>query len=96
MGISRVRPNEQESDRPVYQIKVQGVLDERWSDWFDGMAITPEGGVTTMTGPVVDQAALHGILSKIRDLNLRLISVTQMGVEEQEAQHGTERERQQR
>jgi hypothetical protein len=71
----------------VYQIKVQGRLDERWSDWFDGMTITFErqsdgSTVTTLTGVVVDQAALHGILSKIRDFNLTLISVTKVEVEE--------------
>ena len=64
----------------VYQIKVRGRLDARWSDWFGGMAIACEVGcdglpVTTLTGPVVDQAALRGILWKLWDLNLRLISV---------------------
>ena len=65
----------------VYQIKVHGRLDARWSDWFGGMAIRCEIGndglpVTTITGPIVDQAALHGILWKLRDLNLKLVSVT--------------------
>jgi len=65
----------------VYQIKVRGRLDARWSDWFGGMAIAYEMGsdglpVTTLTGSVVDQAALYGILWKLRDLNLKLISVT--------------------
>ena len=69
--------------RPVYQIKVEGQLPERWSDWFNGLAITREvtsGGVpmTTLTGSVADQAALHGILNKIRDLNVKLISVNQI------------------
>jgi hypothetical protein len=69
--------------RPVYQIKVEGQLPERWSDWFNGLAImreTASGGVstTTLTGPVADQAALHGILNRIRDLNVKLISVNQV------------------
>ena len=59
---------------------MRGRLDTRWSDWFGGMAITYKIGrdglpVTSLTGPVVDQAALHGILWKLRDLNLQLISV---------------------
>ena len=66
----------------VYEIKVQGQLGQVWARWFEGMTITTiedcEGGVacTSIAGPVVDQAALHGILSKIRDLNLTLISVS--------------------
>ncbi len=61
--------------RRVYQIKVQGRLDESWSGWFDRMDITVEGNTTTLTGAVVDQAALRGILSRLWDLNLALISV---------------------
>ena len=64
-----------QTDKRIYQITVQGKLDESWSDWFDGMKITVEHDATTLTGHVVDQAALHGILNKIRDLNLALISV---------------------
>jgi len=65
----------------VYQIKLQGKLDASWSDWFDGMTLTFEIGddgspVTTLAGAVVDQAALHGLLARISDLNLTLISVT--------------------
>ena len=67
----------------VFQIKVQGQLPEHWSDWFNGLAIKREaasGGIqtTTLTGPVADQAALHGILNRIRDLNVKLISVNQV------------------
>ena len=59
-----------------YEIRVEGVLDQRWSDWFDGMQISSQsGGVTVIAGPVVDQAALHGLLAKVRDLNLPLISI---------------------
>ncbi|MFC1960310.1 hypothetical protein ACFLYO_06340 [Chloroflexota bacterium] len=65
----------------TYRIKVKGKLRKRWIDWFGGMAITYElqsdgTPVTALTGKIIDQAALHGILTKIRDLNLELISVT--------------------
>ncbi|KAA3657166.1 MAG: hypothetical protein DWQ04_28880 [Chloroflexi bacterium] len=64
----------------IYQITVQGYLDERRADWFDGMAIEPqvdaEGmSVTRLTGEVVDQAALHGLLRKLYDLGLSLLSI---------------------
>jgi hypothetical protein len=59
-----------------YEIRVEGMLDERWSAWFDGMHITSQpDGVTAIAGPVTDQAALHGMLAKVRDLGLPLISV---------------------
>jgi hypothetical protein len=59
-----------------YQIRVNGVLDSRWSAWFDGLQVTgDERGQTTITGPITDQAALHGLLAKIRDLGLELLSV---------------------
>ena len=59
----------------VYQIRVKGHLDPRWTDWFGGMAITlEENGETLLTGPVEDQAALHGLLKKVRDLGVPLIS----------------------
>ncbi len=68
---------------PIYKIEVKGDLDASWSDWFDGMRITREpgdnGGVcTALTGRIIDQAALHGVLARIRDLNLVLISVSQL------------------
>jgi hypothetical protein len=63
-------------DQPmVYQIRVKGHLGPRWTAWFGGMTITPEeNGETLLTGPVVDQAALHGLLRKVRDLGMPLIS----------------------
>lgn len=69
-------------DQPArYQIQVRGKLDESWSDWLSGMTITSESGITTLTGPVADQAALRGLLSKIWDLNLVLISATRIEVD---------------
>ena len=59
-----------------YQIRVQGHLDRGWSEWFAGLTITHEtGGDTTLEGELVDQAALHGVLVKVRDLGLRLLAV---------------------
>lgn len=59
-----------------YEIRLQGQLNARWADWFDGMTITLDtNGDTLLSGPVVDQAALHGILKKVRDLGLTLLSV---------------------
>jgi hypothetical protein len=59
-----------------YQIRVRGVLDGGWSVWFDGLQVSSdERGHTTITGPVVDQAALHGLLTKVRDLGLELLEV---------------------
>ncbi len=69
-------PQHQQSDQDqIYEIKIQGELDEAWADWFHGMTITIQGNMTTLRGTISDQAALRGILSKIWDLNLRLISV---------------------
>jgi hypothetical protein len=59
-----------------YEIRVDGVLDAGWSDWFEGLEVTSDAsGQTTIAGPVADQAALHGLLAKVRDLGLKLISV---------------------
>ncbi len=68
-------------DKPgIYHIRVKGNLDRRWSDWFDGFGITPQAGdETLLTGPVADQAALHGLLNKIRDLGLPLLLVKREG-----------------
>jgi hypothetical protein len=67
----------------IYQIRVKGTLDEMWSDWFDGFTLTLQGDHDTLlTGPVADQAALHGLLSKIRDIGLPLLSVERVESEE--------------
>jgi len=63
----------------VYQIKIKGHLEEHWAEWFEEMRFTHEkDGTTTLYGPLPDQAVLHSILRKIRDLNLQLISVKQV------------------
>ncbi len=62
-----------------YEIRLKGHLDSRWTAWFDGLNLTNESdGTTTICGPVVDQAALHGLLQKVRDLGMPLVSVTQV------------------
>ncbi len=63
----------------VYEIRVGGSLESDWSEWFDGLAVTgDEGGETAITGPVIDEAALHGLLNKVRDLGLPLLSVSRI------------------
>ena len=76
-------------EQAIYQIRVKGNLDQKWSDWFDGFTITPQAAdkrhpsdTTLLTGPVADQAALHGLLGKIRDLGLPLLSVKRVESEE--------------
>jgi hypothetical protein len=67
-------------DQPmVYQIRIKGHLGRQWTDWFEGMTITLEdNGDTLLTGPVVDQAALHGLLKRVRDLGMPLISAIRL------------------
>ena len=68
----------------VYQIVVKGHLDREWSDWFDGLTITLlDSGETILTGPIIDQTALHGVLIKIRDLALPLLSLTRIEPEKE-------------
>ena len=62
-----------------YEIRLRGHLDSRWTAWFDGLSLTNESdGTTVIHGPVADQAALYGLLQKVRDLGLPLVSVTQL------------------
>ena len=69
------KPNPNKREPKVYQIKIKGQLGSQWSDWFDGLTITlDKEGNTLLTGPVIDDAALHGLLKKIRDLGMPLIS----------------------
>jgi hypothetical protein len=76
------RRTQRDSAQPeIYQIKIKGHLGAKWIDWFDGLTITLEdNGDTLLTGPVIDQAALHGILKKIRDLGMPLLSVNRVNL----------------
>ena len=74
--MSNKRSADHDADQPmVYQIKIKGHLVPQWTDWFEGLTITLEDGNTLLTGPVIDQAALHGLLKKVRDLGMPLLSV---------------------
>jgi hypothetical protein len=71
----------------VYEIRVKGPLDPRWSEWFDGLQVTNEpNGEALLSGYIADQAALHGVLAKVRDLNLQLNSGTSVHTDRQRAQ----------
>lgn len=72
----KLHPDAGSSASLVYEIRLKGHLGHQWTDWFDGLAISlEENGDTLLTGPVIDQAALHGLLKKVRDLGMPLISV---------------------
>ena len=74
--MSHIQDNSGKVEQPdIYQIKIRGQLDPRWADWFAGLSITADvSGLTVLEGPVVDQAALYGLLKKIRDLGITLVS----------------------
>ena len=61
-----------------YEIRIEGVLGERWTGWFEGLKVSSEAGETIISGPVTDQPALHGVLVKVRDLGMGLISVRRL------------------
>ena len=70
----------------LYEIRIEGHLDDRWADWFGGLTVTLEQeGNTLLTGPVVDQAALYGLLRKVRDLGMPLLSVNRVKPEQEHA-----------
>ena len=68
----------QPQHHPIYQIILQGHLSANWTDWFENLTITEHNGNTHLTGPIIDQAALHSVLKKIRNLGMPLISVTRV------------------
>jgi hypothetical protein len=71
--------NQKKDTGGIYEIKIEGHLDTRWSEWFYGITITHEReGTTTLCGPLPDQTVLHSVLDRIRDMNLQLISVNQI------------------
>ena len=76
--MSETHASSEDQDTPgLYELRIKGHLDDRWRDWFGGLTITLEyNGDTLLTGPVVDQAALHGLLRKVRDLGMHLVSVS--------------------
>jgi hypothetical protein len=77
MMSNQRNPNADPSQPMIYQIRLKGHLGPQWTAWFEDLAITlEENGETLLTGPVVDQAALYGLLRKVRDLGLPLLSVT--------------------
>ena len=78
--MSNIRdPNTDPSQPMVYHIRITGHLGHQWTDWFGGLSITlDDNGDTLLTGPVVDQAALHGLLRKVRDLGIPLISAVRV------------------
>jgi hypothetical protein len=70
------KPKTDPGESMVYQIRLKGHLGRQWTNWFEGLAITlADNGETLLTGPVLDQAALHGLLKKVRDLGMPLVSV---------------------
>jgi hypothetical protein len=74
-----VDPNAAPGQPAIYQIRLKGHLGPQWTDWFEGLTITlQKDGDTLLTGPLVDQAALHGLLKKIRDLGMPLLSVNRI------------------
>jgi hypothetical protein len=67
----------------IYQIRIKSHLDPDWTDWFEGLTISQEDdGDTLLTGPVVDQSALHGLLKKVRDLGMSLVSINPLPIDE--------------
>lgn len=82
--MKQVMPDERKHihdspDTADYQIRIEGHLGQQWAEWFEGMSITSEaGGNTLLTGPLADQAALHGLLKKVRDMGMTLVSINRI------------------
>ena len=76
---NKPNPDTDFSEPVIYQIRIRGHLGPQWTDWFEGLTLTLEDDAETLlTGPVVDQAALHGLLRKVRDLGMLLVSVNRI------------------
>jgi hypothetical protein len=83
-----LNPKTDPSEPMVYQFRIKGHLGRQWTDWFGGLTITLEdNGETLLTGPVIDQAALHGLLKKVRDLGMPLLSVNRIQFHETHQYH---------
>src|SRR5579884_1604875 len=75
--------NHEKAEPLIYQIRIKGHLDRKWADWFSGLSITAQAsGETLLTGPVLDQAMLYGLLRKVRDVGLPLVAVIQVEPEQ--------------
>jgi hypothetical protein len=85
--MSETHASTEDHDGPgLYEIRIKGHLDDRWAAWFGGLTLTLEdNGDTLLTGPVVDQAALHGLLRKVRDLGMPLLSVIRVELSQADA-----------
>ena len=85
--MNQTHPSTQDHYEPErYEIRIKGHLDDQWADWFEGVTLTREdNGDTRLAGTVVDQAALHGLLRKVRDLGMPLLSVSRVEPREAEA-----------
>jgi hypothetical protein len=83
--VNKRGPERDADPSTVYQIRIKGHLSRQWTDWFEGLTITlEENGETLLTGLVTDQAALHGLIKKVRDLGMPLLSVNSVRVEAQD------------
>ena len=89
VGFGDTAESEGGGSRMVYQIRIRGQLGAEWTDWFEGLEVTRADGDTVLTG-VVDQAALHGLLRKVRDLGMSLVSVTPVRSDEANAPQVTD------
>ncbi len=91
---NELEPKTDPSQPVVYQIRLKGHLGSQWTDWFEGLAIMlAEEGETLLTGPVADQAALHGLLKKVHDLGMPLVSVNRVPINETHPYHSHEEEK---
>ena len=87
--VNTPQPQAESPQPAIYKIRIKGHLDSRWTDWFDGLAITlDENGNTLLSGPVDDQAALYGLLKKVRDLGLPLLSVNPVQINRTNSKKG--------